>query len=309
MSNRGRAGIRIAGPLLAGALILSACGGDGAGGAADVEDAIGLTIQRNQGQWALPLDAYDLQLWDSEENRAFQSVLLPCLAGRGYELGSLPPARSSVDGIKSNLVSRKLFNEALAERYGYGGPKDPTDPAATEPSAEQLAALDTPAGKEANDVCVREARGKVPVPPRGNLLFALRYAAYESAKQQHEVVEAVERWRACMAPLGQPDLPAWPEEAPGQQTGDAFIAARADDPQGNPSAAEVEAAVFDAQCQKTSGFADAMYDTEWELQLASIPENLEALEGLRQANEEYAVLIRAVLAESGLTSDGDPADG
>jgi hypothetical protein len=140
-----------------GIVLLAACGGGD-----DVAGAVVPAVQRNADVWALPLDGYEHPLRDSEQDRAYALVWQPCLAARGFDLGvPPPPARYSYQGVTFNRAMRKLFTEELAAELGYRGPADPTQ----EPTSEARAALDTPAGKQANDECDEVARAKVPLPP------------------------------------------------------------------------------------------------------------------------------------------------
>jgi hypothetical protein len=240
------------------------------------------------------MDAYHHPLTLMQRDFAYNRTFIPCLLARGYDLGAGPPLRNPAEGVTLNAVGRQLFNLALAEEYGYSGPTQAPPP---EPPQEVYDRLNTPEGQEASEECSAQAQAVTPPSPSQDLLSSLEVAAYSSANQADAVLEAAEEWRACMASLGVPDLPSGPQEMPTGSQRQLFDPDRARD--GTPGAEEVRQAVTDARCRETSGWSTALYEEEWRRQVALIPDNEDAFERLRAANEAHAAAIEEALAGVG----------
>lgn len=268
------------------ALLIVGCS-DGPGG-----DEPGVAeAGQDEAHWLLPLDAYYHPLSVPRRDFAYSRVFSPCMLERGFDLGSMPPPSYPYEGVTVNDTGRQLFNLAVAERYGYAGPPQ-TPPPQTAPDI--LARLDTDEGQAATNSCAEMTQQVVPPAPSSELLSSLGAAAYSSAKESDAVQSAANRWRACMAPLGVPDLPSGPESMQSDTQRERFEPERGNDGTAGPD--EVREAVVDAECRRSSGWSTALYQEEWDRQRALLEENEDALERLRAANAEHAALIEQALA-------------
>lgn len=115
--------------------------------------------------------------------------------------------------------------------------------------------------------------------------------------------EKAKEWKACMQPLGIPDLPDTPLDMPPESKmrvwDPSYFAGESEDgssgtttaeptPFGEPTGPsddEKAVAVKDAQCRNSSGWAQAYYDTRWGLIEAHLKENEKGI-------KEYADSIR-----------------
>jgi hypothetical protein len=208
----------------------------------------------------------------------------------GYDLGALPSPSYPFEGVTVNAAGRQLFNLRIAQQYGYAGPAQNRPP---QTAPEVLSRLDQAEGQAASVECADRTAKVIPPAPSEELLTSLELAAYSSAKESEDVQRAARRWRECMAPLGIADLPRGPENMPSDSQRERFEATRKAD--GTAGIEEIEMAVEDAKCRGSSGWSTAMYQEEWERQLALLDENEDALERLRAANAKHAAVLETVL--------------
>ena len=92
-----------------------------------------------------------------------------------------------------------------------------------------------------------------------------------------ELQAAAAQWRACMAPLGIPDLPGEPWD-PGMRPPESLTTRWGwDSPLDPASADEIAVATHDAQCRQDAGWFDLLYDASWTQASAFVEQNREAL--------------------------------
>ncbi|MDQ3951736.1 MAG: hypothetical protein M3279_02050 [Actinomycetota bacterium] len=274
-------------------LSVSGCGGD------DSPTSPAVDLKKNRERWVLPLDEFH-GLNYSISDYAEALLIEECMERDGFAYPTGEAKRmDSPPSPTENDVYRSLFDVEIAQQFGYGGP--PVEPRTASLTPQELAALESPAGQDAFDRCVEEARKELPLPPDRGLVESLTSASYNAAIEKPEVRKAAEKWRDCMASAGISDLPATPEEMPTDSLRTLWgESVQGEDPTYRPpSPNEIDVAVQDANCQESSGFAQALYDTEWEIQVEMLADNEDGLMRLKAANERHADLVEQVLTARG----------
>lgn len=262
---------------------------------------------KNQSQWRLPLDQYSPPLIDVEYD-AQQVFVQKCMAEAGHDwVVHLDPAGTTT-GESWNAAGRKLFSVELAETYGYGN----SGQISRSPEAEQ-AWLDGERSRralaeqvpEAAENCLDQSTAVLDDEPSWqvyDLAQEIAGGASKDAQESPEVVEAVSRWRECMADAGLPDLPAVPEEMPPASVDDgggpAIDAPYSVGDEFDVSAEERRVAVADATCQDSSGYASALYDAEWDAQVDAMTSHADDLVRYGGQLEEQRARAESYLAEN-----------
>ncbi|WP_434317556.1 hypothetical protein [Leifsonia sp. P73] len=191
----------------------------------------------------------------------------PCMQKRGYDF---PVPWRNLDALHSasyNDVGVRLFDQSLAQQYGYHiAPNN-------DPSAEQWREAVSKMSNISKDedsalvACLTVARKTVPVLPL-EAQDATNYSndAVKKAKQSSPVKKAVAQWRTCMQPLGIADLPDTPDGMPTPTLLKQF-GMLGDGASGPISQGEITIATADAKCQDNTGYKAALYAQEWNNQV------------------------------------------
>lgn len=284
--------------------VLGACGGgDESSSRRPAED-----FDRNLERWALPLDTYHPDSAYAEARHLYAENLLvsACLAEEGvtYPAFSAPTA-ASTSSAAVNDAGRRLFTPDIAATYGYHSA--PRDDGSAAPSAEDSAAQRAfseqvaadPGVQEAFEGCLSEARDEVPY-PNINLIESLETSAYQAAKVDREAQSAAERWQTCLDPQGVADLPELPDDGmpPTELAADFGLADADGDAFAAPGVEEIQLAEADAECRESSGLTEALYDAEFDAQVAFIADNEDALERIRATVQQSEENVDAVIAEN-----------
>jgi len=252
--------------------------------------------EQNIEQWTLPLDAY-MPPWDdvTRSDYARNIVMAECLNERGYDVE--PPWRdvnNSTRRAHINPVGRQLFTEELASEHAYGRATNTFENIEEQQVySEGLNNVDDSTWTS----CVQVENERLPLIQNvGFEATELAAQASSQAVQDAAVIEARDTWRECMLDVGLPDLPRTPEEMPPASLGDARDGAVDDiaDPR------EIEVATQDFTCRVSSGYRDALYEVEWDLQVDSLRDNIVELELARSTLESNRDVVNEAL---GLTSD------
>ena len=246
------------------ALLLTACSAP----AARIPDL----PEQNRARWVQPLDQYTpahVVAADYAENL----LMRPCMESKGFEWNvpwrdvSAGPSETASDG------GRRLFTVEIAREFGYH--------TAVSPDRGMDAWLlfmqqeVSPAKDDAIDECTDVAREQLPrLSSNSELAVGLAGAAFNGALEDSDVVAAAGRWHECMRDSGVPDLPDDPIGIPTEYMVSTFGL----EEQGAPTPGEKELATLDATCRETSGYAETLYQEEWERQVTLLADNADALE-------------------------------
>jgi hypothetical protein len=272
-------------------MLLSACS------AGDTKDAFDSgDFAPNQARYALPLDSYLVDPLREEWGR--NVLVADCMKANDFTF-PIPRYAEQVPSPTRNPLQRRLFTVALAEAYGYHpGPSKAPSGYDSRPA--------TPAEEGAQRSCQEQVSKTVGASDEARgLIESLRAAAFQSARSSTAVRDAVPRWRECMKPLGLPDLPSDPrgiDIMPTESQRDAWglsstpgDSSRVVPPAGSPE--EIRAAVVDARCRDSSGYAAAMYDAEVQAQLRLMADNQDGLERAKENADAVGHRIEKVLTE------------
>lgn len=262
------------------------------------QGAVGVDLaDKDRSRFVMPTDAFV----DREKENADYAEKLSisrCFAAAGMQY-PVEPQRIKEDGNASwNAVGRLIFDTRTAPRFGYhqqvgaGGMSD----------EEILRAFKGPplddAGTEKYSDCLGGARKKLGTEkPVDQYATELAMDAYDETRVSTAVTEATARWRDCMTPLGISDLHSAPGGAPSDGLAREFGLVGDRQPTENVSAKELRIATFDAQCQESSGYAEAMYETEWRLQAALVKEHADKLLRVKAQIDAKNKRVHAYLAE------------
>jgi hypothetical protein len=257
------------------------------------------SVEKNRDQWAMPLDAY---MVESSLDYALDVLIEPCMREEGFDYRS-PIFDLAARSETMTVGGRQIFNVDVAQRWGYAGAPDPN--AEVIASANESARAWSPEQQAQFDACMATARREFPAQDVNNTVTSLAIPPWNEARNAAEVVAAAERWVLCMQPLGFTDLPSAPHSAEGGTPTDSMLASFGEiaDGQDNPRtpaqrAEEIRIATFDAECQESSGYAQALYDAEWERQLPVVEANEDVLTRLLEEKESYENAVAEILETS-----------
>lgn len=264
-----------------------------------------ILVEKNRLMWVMPLDAYMVA---EQLDSAVDVFIEPCMQERGFTY-----RRPAVDVTKRSetvtVSGRNLFNVEVARQWGYGGAPDPNADALRADAAESMHW--SAEQQDQFQECLDSARVQFPAQRINNVVTSLSFSAWSGAKNAPEVLEAAERWVHCMQPLGFSDLPDGPNADGGgtptpsmveAYTGvpyDATFDGAAPEQTAEQRAEEIRIATFDAECQESSGYAQALYDAEWDRQVSIVRENEDALTRLLDEKAAYEEKADRILREAG----------
>jgi len=251
----------------------------------------------------MPLDQYRQSMYlDFAENYAENLAVKPCLDRHGVPW-PIPYDDLSLRSPTTNELGQRLFNREIASTWGY-------QMAAIErPNEADWRAFNVAANSMTEpqsrvfEKCLNEVRkDQLPLSnDHTNYVNALVMDADARADDSSAVKRTARKWRECMAPLGVSDLPYVPDEMPTQSQQKAWGTYREKDGglvTAKPSAAQLKAAVFDYDCQVTSGWLTARYDTEWDEQVKILSEYQDDIIRHKAKADEVLKKAQRIIAEN-----------
>ena len=251
---------------------------------------------QNRSQWTLPLDEFTIS---SSPLRDYAEGLLnrECLADSGIDWPV--PWQPTDTGLSESFkpTGRRLFNLDLATQWGYHTAQKATEDADAwrefTIEANDIAAS-TPGFEAIFDSCLERTREQIPLPSddaRDYALMASQQILAESLLSD-PVTSAEGVWLKCMNDRGYVDLPASPNDMPPEGLREAYGVG---EPGTSPGPDEIRLAIADAECAESSGYAAALYETEWDLQAEFLKKNEDRLIRIRtELNEDRQRLLTAV---------------
>lgn len=280
---------------------LAACNASGP----DAAQQPSILVEKNRTMWAMPLDAY---MVEEQLDYAVDVFVEPCMQERGFAYRR-PPVDVTKRSETVSVSGRSLFNVEVAKRWGYSGAPHPNADVLLAASAESM---QWPAEQlDQYEACLRDAREQFPAQRINNFVSGLTVSTGSGAKNAPEVLEAAGRWVQCMQPLGFSDLPDGPNADGGGTPTPAMTEAytgvpsnatfdgAAPEQTAEQRAEEIRIATFDAECQESSGYAQALYDAEWDRQVSIVRENQDSLTRLLDEKAAYEEEADRILREAG----------
>lgn len=250
----------------------------------DIDASVGLTpVYALVPEYSLPEDGYARDLLARE-----------CLAGV-VDYRVTPP--SHADRFTDARTGQPIFDVQVATESGY--PFLRRDPLAAEgqvisPDVEITDAID-----EKMHACGEQADERLGQPPV-RLLSEIAYAGWQRVETDGRVADAVERWHACMAPVGVVDLPEDIGDMPSPSVlGGAAANRFVPDTDVPLTEREREVAVADATCREEVQYPQTVHRVRAEAELEMIGRNLDAFDAVRSEYEDYQAGVEKVIAELG----------
>ncbi|MDO4259816.1 MAG: hypothetical protein Q4C87_09900 [Actinomycetaceae bacterium] len=244
---------------------------------------------------ALPTDPYVAPRLMVLHFQVRLKLIDKCLIAQGVQRdpggfdADAPFAETSPTGIS------RIFNPAIAQKYGYRDAPDPTlGPPLTgtkesEPDPKLLAQCTEEATKTLRGDSTGRDLSQFDIDAPANLSgneaarAAINQASVDTSAPP--LREAAQRWKECMAPLGIVDLPDEPFSLIMGTLPQSLVDRWQWNSIGDPTDEEIRYAVHDAKCRDSSGWSQAFYDAEWDLH-AHIVENY------REEMDSIAVEVR-----------------
>jgi len=239
----------------------------------------------------MPLDQFSLTSAEVTR-REYAELLLeePCMEAAGYSYDVPWRDLSATDRPSFNGVHRRLYTVELAHQWGYhiaDTPETTFDDFLK--FGESVSAL-SEAGANTLRGCNETARATIPlIHVEANWVAGLANQAYLDALNDDEVLEAAKLWKECMKPIGVADLPTSPADMPSPSLS-------ADVNELHASAREKTVAVADVKCRESSGYAEALYQAEWRLQLVLMEQNADELTRVGSLLRDNAAIVDEVIA-------------
>lgn len=256
---------------------------------------------KSMGQWRMPLDQY---LPPSSDPTTYATQLLAkeCMDATQYDWPLPAMTVSPPTGESWNAVGRKLFTPELARKHGYGNSPEQVLAASERKAVEAFTAAANSmddAAAAALDRCWAEAAKQLGTQTDPTeFAQSLQSVGQPSATDRTRLATAERKWRRCMAPAGIADLPASPNEmSPTVFLPAAEQPAPIDSVEASASPREREVAVLDATCQQSSGWADAAYTSEWNVQAQQVRAHADELERYRAQTKKQHDRAMKIIAE------------
>lgn len=166
-------------------------------------------------------------------------------------------------------------------------------------------AVSTPGFDPLFTACLNEAREVVPslrMMTDSNLLLGWVGDSFANVKGVPAVIDATASWRECMTKAGYAETPNSPFEMVTSLDNFGIPPMYESGADGAPlsplTQAEIMLAVADATCQESSGWTQAIYDTQWDAQVKVLSEHADELVRMRdQWDKDREVLLR-IIAEN-----------
>lgn len=285
--------------------------------------------QKKQDRWVLPTDVYYGRTIGSYVVDAKIVAEVHCMRQKGYAGFPLHiKLFQPEDEVYPWGSSKKIFNEGIASRFGYrldgtnsyveGAPPPDTYASTLGGDAEQQlqqcrdSAMQriTPDEYEAlkkeeqrlsaiKEIpqTEEEARALLGEDPRSDAERQLDRLVLDL--QQPVLLDAAQKWRECMAPLGIADLPELPWETASHNLPISLQERWNWDTGGTPSQEEVQYAVHDANCRRSSGWFDTLYEEEWKLHEEFVTAHRAELAPLLERQRQHVKNATEVYLESG----------
>ena len=252
---------------------------------------------KNINQWVLPLDSY--VVGNTKNSDYAQGLLVePCMEKAGYTWNVPYRDTSATDGPSWNSAERRLFNPAIAQKWGFHLAPSPDTTLEALKSFIASANAVGPAESAAVTKCVVDSRKELPV-LSGAAQLGSSYAsqAYDGALTDAAVKAGASKWRTCMAPAGVSDLPNTPEEFPSPSVVAKFnIKLELSHTPPSVSPAEIKLATFEANCEVTSGYQAALYKAEWDRQVTLMNKNADDLQRAKSQLDKHNTQIVKVIS-------------
>jgi hypothetical protein len=262
----------------------------------DADSEIDPPVQ-NRSEWTLPLDEF---VYNYGPLRDYAEALLqkPCYENLGFKWNV--PWRPTDLGMGPSINSgmHQLFNEDLASKYGYHrAPNEYENDDAWRAFIEGTESLSTQPGFDAALYkCRGEARSVLPTPSDEAMMYAPNAASTiaDEAGLDSKVVDAGSEWGSCMSSRGYAGLTSptevlsdelikkWEIGVPGTRAGQE----------------EIAMATADAECAEQSGWSEAMYEAQWELQTSFVEENASRLVAIRSELRADRERLLSAVAEN-----------
>lgn len=258
---------------------------------------------RDINRWVLPSDRYAPPS-KILERAAMQSAVVACLAQHGIQM---PQAKYNLEagpGETRSATDQRIFNVAVAQKYGYGEAPDPRVDTESRVRVREFRQNMTDEQRALEDQCYDQVEQDLGVHTLDtqdgeSAVQAWQWGVPESPDPlSPELKPHVEQWRACMAPLGIPDLNEYPEFGPpavslAEKWGYMQDIRPEDLPPATPE--EIAVAVADATCQETSGYTEALYNAQWDIEQRYIDEHKQDLENMLATYQQYEQKLRDVI--------------
>ncbi|NYF26522.1 MULTISPECIES: hypothetical protein [unclassified Microbacterium] len=258
---------------------------------------------KNQAAWKMPLDEF--VVYSPElDNYAEQLLISDCLGAQGYEW-PVPWQDTEFPRAEDvNEVDLRLFNLELAKKWGYHFARL-DDPESAELWLTFTETVDSYFPNQELDDALVACTDKIRAKDKSSLsnfdgrnyISELTAQAMIIVEQDPDVAKAVKAWRECLTPrvdYAVTQEQPW-EGAPSAER-QKWGAVTGSDSQ--PSVEELAAAVADAECQESSGWASLWYERNWEEQEKLVAENRDKLDRIRADAIERKKKLLTIVAEN-----------
>lgn len=247
------------------------------------------------GWMVLPLHSYVLTTDErTVMQRAFSRLVVECMADKGFDWPGFQP--EYVEMVNMYRRYGSVYDKSLAAEYGYHyiEVNDP-DRGAKEPTGDERFALlgDEIDGSPGGCYDTADAQlvdgfkyHRIPrdVP---DLVQQVSHESFNRSEEDERVVAAFGAWSDCMAERGydftDPMDPAKYESLNINSV--------------RPSAAEVEQAVWDVECQERTGVTRTWFEVEVEIQQQLIDQHAEAFAQIKAETEELFKRASAIVED------------
>lgn len=289
---------------------------------------VGNGITKNQNLWSMPTDAYFNSEWVNIKSAAEALLRTQCMQKAGHDYSE----NATLDIVlpeTESLGFGRIFNERIAKKYGYRNAPDlnvesnyPINFDAQSKSYQDdynrcvSQAMDEIYGADYGDK-MRTLYGEQEEIPGENATETEWQLYMDRLKQKNEqspmsllnrlhvdthspaLREKAKLWVQCMSPLGIVDLPEEPFEIKRETMPESLQMRWNWESSGVASADEIAVATYDAQCRRSSGWFDALYEEEWHMREEFLMQYEPALAPVLEMEKEATERARKILTEKG----------
>lgn len=254
---------------------------------------------KNLEAWVMPLDEF---VFTSSPLRDYAEALLEqeCYAEKGVEWDVPWQPMDRGFGPAFSNSGQRLFNVELAQQYGYHkAPNDWENKEAWTEFVESRPAIaeSTPGFDAIFRECGDFSRGRLPLPSDEDRNYAADATSQslQDALLEPKLEDHASAWADCMLEAGYRDLPANPELMPPDEFAGQWAI---DDPFSVAGQDEISMATADAQCSKSTGWDQALYDMQWDKQEQFVLGNADRLVRIREAIKSEREMLETAVAEN-----------
>jgi hypothetical protein len=266
---------------VAAALVVTGCSSN------EAEDGVTAMESTRVASMVLPIASYMLAADEyAVVQRAHGIIEQKCMAERGFDWIPPAPYTGDVFGRQVNRRYRYVLDSEIAAEFGYhvvgSGRPEESDSSLSDAELVALSGDDEFAEEPGGcmGAAIKQLSGGMKYTESGGLnlpypVHEVNFASFSRSQQDPRVRAALDKWSTCMTERG-------------YEVSDPvnYLPAEFDIGTPEPSTAEIDMALWDVECQKTTDIVRVWFDVDSEIQRKMLGERAEVFARITQENAE-----------------------